>query len=116
MASRPFANFEGSPWFWIIAGPNGSGKSTWADSTDCKNIIGDIPILNPDRFAEPYSLTPLSLIAAGKRIFQEIEQLTQARENFAVESTLAGKKHFHLATLLKRSGWRIGSVYIGVEG
>ena len=116
MASKPSENFEKFPWFWIIAGPNGSGKSTWADSKDCKDIIGNIPILNPDKFSEAYTSNPLSHIAAGKKIFHEIERLTQGRKDFAIETTLAGKNHFRLATTLKNSGWCIGSIYIGVEG
>lgn len=116
MVSKQSENFENTPWFWIIAGPNGVGKSTWADSKDCKAIIGDIPILNPDRFAKPYSSTPLSLIKAGKKILQEINQLKKEKRSFAIESTLAGKKHFYFATTLKQEGWKIGSIYIGVEG
>lgn len=116
MASKLSANFEDVPWFWIIAGPNGSGKSTWADSKDCKDIIGRIPILNPDRFSIPYTSQPLSLITVGKKIFYEIEKLTDSRKDFAIESTLAGKKHFRLASALKIRGWRLGSVYIGVQG
>ena len=116
MASKPSNNFEKLPWFWIIAGPNGAGKSTWANSEARTGILGNIPILNPDHFASPYVTNPLSLIAAGKRIFNEIKNLTSKRQNFAIETTLSGTQYFRIAEQLKKDGWAIGAIYIGVDG
>jgi predicted ABC-type ATPase len=109
-------NFKKTPWFWIIAGPNGAGKSTWANSVQSKDVLGNIPILNPDNFTKPYTLEPLSLIDAGKKIFQEIGKLTSQRKDFAIETTLSGNQYFRFAEKLKRDSWSIGAVYIGVDG
>jgi len=73
MALKLSEKFNNHAWFWIIAGPNGSGKSTWATSEQCVEILGDIPILNPDHFTDPYISSPMSLLTAGKRIFHKIK-------------------------------------------
>ena len=116
MVLKPSDGSKQQPWFWIIGGPNGAGKSTWANSESRVKILGDIPILNPDHFASPYVSTPLSLIASGKRIFNEINNLTSKKKSFAIETTLSGTQYFRLAKQLKKNNWSIGSIYIGVEG
>lgn len=104
------------PWFWIIAGPNGVGKSTWATSEESIEILGPIPVLNPDHFIEPYLTPPLSLMAAGKKIFHKVTELVSKRQSFAVETTLSGAQYFRLTQRLKQNSWNIGAVFIGVEG
>lgn len=117
MASKQFEKSEVShPWFWIIAGPNGVGKSTWATSEESADVLGSIPILNPDHYIEPYVPNPLSLITAGRKIFHKITDLISIRQSFAVETTFSGTQHLRLAQKLKQDSWNIGSVFIGVDG
>lgn len=116
MVSRKSADSPNPPWFWIIAGPNGVGKSTWAISKESVEIFGEIPVLNPDHFTEPYTSSPVSLVTAGRRIFREIKSLVSAHQSFAVETTLSGSQYFRLGKNLKQRGWKIGAVFIGVEG
>jgi len=83
MASQQSEKFETShPWFWIIAGPNGVGKSTWATSEESVDVLGPIPVLNPDHYIEPYIPNPLSLITAGRKIFHKITDLISTRQSF----------------------------------
>ena len=83
MASKQSEKFETShPWFWIIAGPNRVGKSTWVTSEESVDVLGSIPILNPDHYIEPYVTDPLSLITAGRKIFHKITDLISVRQSF----------------------------------
>ncbi len=108
-------NSEVSPWFWLIAGPNGAGKSTWAELPPNRAMIGDIPILNPDHFIEPYTSLPVSPLTAGKHILQTINHLVDTQKSFAVETTLSGSHYLRLAHRLKASGWMMGVVFIGLK-
>ncbi|HUX78812.1 MAG TPA: hypothetical protein VMW10_03565, partial [Alphaproteobacteria bacterium] len=116
MVSKLLKNSSNKPWFWFIAGPNGAGKSTWVNSNACSEILGEISILNPDHYSEAYTDHHLSLINAGKRIFNQINQLVMEKKSFAVETTLSGTHYLRLAQKLKQDDWAIGAVFIGVEG
>lgn len=37
------------------------------------------------------------------------------KKDFAIETTLSGKKYLTKAQLLKKEGWRIGCIYIGLS-
>jgi len=115
MASRPSANFDHKPWFWLTAGPNGVGKSTWVNSKEGSKILGEIPFLNRDHHSEAYTKHHLSLLGAGKRIFDQISQLILENKSFAVETTLSGTHYLCLVQKLKQDDWAIGAVFIGVE-
>jgi len=78
-------------------------------------MIGNIPVLNPDHFIEPYATFPISPLAAGKHILQTINKLVVEQKSFAVETTLSGAHYFRLANKLKSKGWKMGVVFIGVE-
>jgi len=108
-------NSKSPPQFWFIAGPNGAGKSTWAELPENREMIGNIPILNPDHFVAPYATSPVSSVRAGKYVLEEINNLVAARKSFAVETTLSGSHYFRLAKKLKEKGWEIVAVFIGVK-
>lgn len=90
----------------IIAGPNGSGKSTCADSvvpTEMK--IGEF--VNADKIAaglSPYNPESVRL-TAGRLLMNRVEQLIEARENFAIETTLAPRGLIHLIRKMKQEGY-----------
>ena len=80
------------PTCWIIAGPNGAGKTTFAlrylpEIENCQNFI------NADLIAAGLApLAPESQLVAASRLFlAEINARVQAREDFAFETTLAGR-------------------------
>ena len=103
------------PVCWIIAGPNGAGKTTFAlhflpTMANCRNFV------NADLIAA--GLAPLApekeLIAASRLFLQEIKTYVHKREDFAFETTLAGKSHLKLINELKSAGWRVELFYLAL--
>lgn len=104
-----------APTCWIIAGPNGAGKTTFAleylpTIANCRNFI------NADLIAA--GLSPLApeteLIAASRIFLREIENRVQTRQDFALETTLAGRSYLKLIRRLKTEGWRIELIYLAL--
>lgn len=82
------------PTCWIIAGPNGAGKTTFAlqylpKVAHCRRFI------NADLIAAGLApLAPESQLLPASRLFlKEIEASVARREDFAFETTLAGRRH-----------------------
>ncbi len=90
----------------IIAGPNGSGKSTCADAivpTEMK--IAEF--VNADKIAaglSPYNPEAVRF-TAGKLLVNRINQLIEARQNFALETTLAPRGLVHLIKRMQKEGY-----------
>jgi predicted ABC-type ATPase len=108
-------SFPSTPTCWIIAGPNGAGKTTFALEylpavAHCYNFI------NADLIAA--GLSPLApeaeLLAASRLFLQEIESRVQSRQNFAFETTLAGRSHLRLIQRLRSQGWRVELIYLAL--
>ena len=104
------------PTCWIIAGPNGAGKTTFAlrylpEIANCHNFI------NADLIAA--GLAPLApesqLIAASRLFLAEINARVQDREDFAFETTLAGRSYLRLIRQLKAEGWRVELIYLALS-
>lgn len=95
----------------IVAGPNGAGKTTfalnWLPALGCQNFV------NADLIAA--GLSPLSpereWIAASRLLLREIADYRRRREDFAFETTLAGKTYLRLIEQLRIEGWRIVLYY-----
>jgi len=103
------------PTCWIIAGPNGAGKTTFAleylpTVANCRNFV------NADLIAA--GLSPLSpeteLLAASRIFLREIENRIQARQDFAFETTLAGRSYLKLIRRLRSEGWRVELIYLAL--
>jgi predicted ABC-type ATPase len=103
------------PICWIIAGPNGAGKTTFAMEylpriKQCSRFI------NADLIAA--GLSPLApereLLAASRLFLTEIESAIAAQENFAFETTLAGRSYLKLVRRLKASGWEVELIYLAL--
>lgn len=96
----------------IIAGPNGAGKTTFAlafmREIGCRNFV------NADLIAA--GLSPLSpereWIAASRLFLKEIKRYIHRREDFAFETTLAGKTYLKLIRQLLADGWRVDLYYL----
>ncbi len=103
------------PTCWIIAGPNGAGKTTFAleylpQVAQCSRFV------NADLIAA--GLSPLApereLLAASRLFLREIESCIAQRENFAFETTLAGRSYLKLVRRLQAEGWRVELIYLAL--
>lgn len=103
------------PTCWIIAGPNGAGKTTFAleylpQVAQCSRFV------NADLIAA--GLSPLApereLLAASRLFLGEIETCIAAREDFAFETTLAGRSYLKLIRRLRAEGWRVDMIYLAL--
>lgn len=103
------------PTCWIIAGPNGAGKTTFAleylpQVAQCSRFV------NADLIAA--GLSPLApereLLAASRLFLGEIEACITQREDFAFETTLAGRSYLKLVRRLQTAGWRVELIYLGL--
>lgn len=107
-------SYTDRPTCWIIAGPNGAGKTTFAlkylSEVGCRRFV------NADLIAAGLSpLAPERVLAAASRIYlAEIERHVEARQDFAVETTLAGRSYLRLAHRLRHAGWRVELVYLAL--
>ena len=103
------------PTCWIIAGPNGAGKTTFAleylpQVAQCSRFV------NADLIAA--GLSPLApereLLAASRLFLGEIEACITKREDFAFETTLAGRSYLKLVRRLQTAGWRVELIYLAL--
>ena len=104
-----------TPTCWIIAGPNGAGKTTFAleylpQVAQCSRFV------NADLIAA--GLSPLApereLLAASRLFLGEIEACITQREDFAFETTLAGRSYLKLVRRLQTAGWRVELIYLAL--
>ena len=100
---------------YVIAGPNGAGKTTFATEflplyANCLNFI------NADLIAR--GLSPFDpnagLLRAGRMVLERIAEFTEARTDFAFETTLSGRAYVPLLRRLKKSGFRLHLFYLWV--
>ena len=103
------------PTCWIIAGPNGAGKTTFAleylpTVARCRRFI------NADLIAAGLSpLAPAEQLVAASRLFlREIEESANSHEDFAFETTLAGRSYLRLVRRLRENGWRVELIYLAL--
>lgn len=104
-----------TPTCWIIAGPNGAGKTTFALEY-LPQVAGCRHFINADLIAA--GLAPLApereLLAASRIFLREIEVRVMAREDFAFETTLAGRTYVRLVDRLRRDGWHVELIYLAL--
>ena len=103
------------PTCWIIGGPNGAGKTTFALEY-LKQVATGMRFVNADLIAA--GLSPLAperkLMAASRLFLQEIESCIVQREDFAFETTLAGRSYLKLVRRLRGDGWRVELIYLAL--
>ena len=72
--------------------------------------------INADLIAA--GLSPLAperdLLAASRLFLREIEDAISAREDFAFETTLAGRSYLKLVRRLRAEGWRVVLIYLAL--
>ncbi len=100
---------------YIIAGSNGAGKTTFATEflplyVNCRNFI------NADLIAR--GLSPFEpdagMLRAGRTVLERIAEFTEARTDFAFETTLAGRSYVPLLRAVKRAGFRLHMFYLWI--
>lgn len=100
----------------VIAGPNGAGKTTLAREFLGRSS-GVIRFINADLIAA--GLSPLNpeaaAVQAGKLLIAEIDRLSEARLDFAFETTLSGLSHAVRLRKLKAMGYEITLIFIALN-
>ncbi len=106
--SRQSKSNEMIPTIYVIAGPNGAGKTTFATQylpkfAHCRNF------LNADLIAAGLSpfAPELESARAGRTLLTRFRELREAKQTFAVETTLAGKSYARLFLQMKGQGYRV---------
>ena len=109
MSSKP-------PLCLIIAGPNGAGKTTFAKEF-LPREAGIVHFVNADLIAAGLSpLKPaMANMKAGKVFLSELDRLSDARVDFAFESTLSGLSYHERIGKWKHRGYRIELVYLRLD-
>jgi predicted ABC-type ATPase len=103
------------PKLYIIAGPNGAGKTTFAKEflpnyVKCSNFV------NADLIAlglSPFSPSNVN-IKAGKLLLSEIDNFIDHKDDFAFETTLAGKTYVNLIKETKSKGYFVHIFFLWI--
>lgn len=97
----------------IIAGPNGSGKTTFA--REFLPVEGNCPtFINADLIAEGLSpFRPESVaVEASRLMLEHIRQMIAKREDFAVETTLAGRAYLRMIREWRELGYQVELMFL----
>ncbi len=97
----------------VIAGPNGAGKTTFAREFLPRDR-GVLNFVNADLIAAGLSplQPPLAARAAARLVLAELDRLSNARLDFAFESTLSGISYVRRLRAWKDAGYRIEIVFL----
>lgn len=100
---------------FIIAGPNGAGKTIFAKKF-LPEYAGCLHFVNADLIAE--GLSPFfprnAAIKAGRIMLEKIHELANRGDDFAFETTLAGKSYIHFFKDLKKKGYYLNLFYLWI--
>jgi len=103
------------PTCWIIAGPNGAGKTTFALEY-LPQVANCFRFVNADLIAA--GLSPLApgreMLNASRLFLKEIQTYITEGEDFAFETTLAGRSYLKLIRRLRAGGWRVELIYLAL--
>ena len=96
-----------------LAGPNGAGKTT-AGPALLRDTLGIQRVVNADTIAQGLAgfAPEAAAIRAGRILLEQIDRLARRREDFAFETTLAGRAYAHRLEALIESGYRFGLLYL----
>lgn len=97
----------------VLGGPNGAGKTT-AASRLLPWHLGIREFVNADEIAR--GISPFnpegSAIAAGRLLVQRIRALARDGDNFAFETTCAGRGHVQLLRSCRERGYRVTLLFL----
>src|ERR1051326_7679543 len=96
-----------APTIYVIAGCNGAGKTTFAK--EFLPSVDFIRFLNADEIARGLSPLRPEAVAfkAGKLLLNELRELIDRHETFALESTLSGRTYVKVFERAKNRGYAI---------
>ncbi len=102
------------PTVYLIAGCNGAGKTTFAK--EFLPSIGVIRFLNADEIARGLSPLKPEAVAfkAGRLLLNELRELIDRQETFALESTLSGRTYTNIFENAKEHGYAIELHFIWI--
>lgn len=103
---------ESSPSIIILAGPNGAGKTT-ASRSLLADALQVMTFVNADVIAQGLAgFAPDSAAIEASRIMLErMHVLAERKENFAFETTLAGRSYVPWLKALRQAGYSIHLTY-----
>ena len=101
-----------APSIVILAGPNGAGKSTAAAA-----LLPNLAVMtfvNADVIAREIAPDQPEQAAfeAGRRMLTRLEELTTARESFAMETTLSGRAYASWLRRCVADGYEVNLVFL----
>jgi predicted ABC-type ATPase len=109
-------------WMWIVTGPNGAGKSSYRATMSHPMV--SMPYINPDDMAKDHKS---QMKAQGIMVSEEdaishallaipeiMNRFTSSGTSFIVETTVPGKSYTEKIRQLKKEGWKIGIIAIGI--
>lgn len=104
-----------APRVVVFAGPNGAGKSTHADA-----ILAELHIptfVNADYIARGLAgqHTQTVALAAGRIMLNRLRELSEARADFAFESTLSSRSFYPFLLRLKSQGYHVAVYYFALS-
>lgn len=101
------------PTVYVIAGPNGAGKTTFARDY-LPNEVGCFEFINNDLIAA--GLAPLQPDRAQQRaariVINQLHELSERREYFGFETTLAGRTYAAFLKELRSAGYSVHLYYL----
>jgi len=102
-----------TPQAVVIAGPNGAGKTSSAPDL-LHDTVGIDAFINADVIAQGLAgFSPGSVaFEAGRIVLRRLSELVRAREDFAFESTLAGRTAKQLLSRALRTGYHLHIFYL----
>ncbi|CAM2949164.1 Zeta toxin family protein [Brevundimonas diminuta] len=99
------------PTLVLLAGPNGAGKTTFINGF-LRERAEAFQFVNPDEVARSLPHGPGRDLAAGRLVLERLEELTNARADVVLETTLATRTHARRIRDWKAAGYRFELVYL----
>src|SRR6266850_65558 len=104
---------EISPQVVLIAGPNGAGKTSLAPFL-LRDRFSEFPFINADAIAAGLSAFAPDTVAieAGRVMLNRLHELSERKESFAFESTLAARSYASWLKRLRQQGYEVHLIFV----